>query len=197
MEERFGDGPATSGYLRDEAAVDSPAHHDPQPLATDQLSGDIVGEGAKPSDEIPLQTVTSHVTQDLSNPVRSRDSIRKPPIDDAPAATTAQAGAETEPEVTRSASRPDAEVVREIDSQPTTFPGTASPEPQQLAEQQLPPPPPPQRPVPVPHFVAPSSYLRPLAISRSAMATAVAPEPSPVPTVHDREQTQGLVSDAS
>lgn len=55
-----------------------------------------------------------------------------------------------------------------------------------------------QRPVQVPHFVAPSSYLRPQAINRSAMAMATVPEPeptqppTPAPSVHDKDQYQGL-----
>ncbi|KAI6780075.1 Nuclear protein-like protein [Emericellopsis cladophorae] len=190
MEEGFGDGPATSGNQReDEGAVgvDSPAQNDPRLLATVHLSADAVPVAAKPGDDAPLQANASHVAQEPFISAQSQTPLRNPPIDDAPAATTRHAL--LEPGVTATESK--AEVEQEADHQRATVPVTAASEPQQVGghQQQQPPP---QRSAPVPHFVAPSSYLRPVAINRSAMATAVAPEPSPAPTIHDMEQTQGL-----
>lgn len=43
---------------------------------------------------------------------------------------------------------------------------------------------------PVPHFVAPSSYLRPKTVTRSAMSAVSEPKP---PSPLDKEQRQGLV----
>ena len=194
MEEGFGDGPATSGDQRDDdAAVDSPAQNDPRPLAPEQhLPADIVPEAAEQGDTAPIQADASRVTQDSAIPAQSQPPIQSPPIDNAPPAATAQA--EQEPGVTGARSK--ADVIREADHRGATGSETAAFQPQQSPGQQQPPLLA-QRSVAVPQFVAPSSYLRPLAINRSAMATAVAPEPSPVQTVHDRDQVQGLVGDAS
>jgi hypothetical protein len=49
----------------------------------------------------------------------------------------------------------------------------------------------------LPHFVAPSSYLRPKTVNRSAVMAAEPELPPAAPTLIDREQSQGLVSPAS
>jgi hypothetical protein len=51
----------------------------------------------------------------------------------------------------------------------------------------------PPRPI-LPHFVAPSSYLRPKTVIRSAVMAAEPELPPAAPTLIDREQSQGLVS---